>query len=204
MSVIPLPVRTTTMYFEKPNLEVYYPIVTGLNDKIIEQKINDQIFYHVNDLINKQGYTTDPDVEIMSSYEIKTNERNILSLILVNYAYFGEAHGYTIIKPLTFDMTTGNLLTLNDFFKEDSQYIENISSIIKQQIEERNLYTIADFNQISPDQDFYIADKSLVIFFQLYQLAPYSQGFPYFPISLFDIEYMNSEKSILNRLLTFY
>lgn len=204
MSVIPLPVRTRTMYIEKTNLEAYYPMVVGLDNKVIEQKINDQIFYYVNDLINKQGYGTDPDVEVMSSYEIKTNERNTLSIILINYAYFGGAHGYTIIKPLTFDMTTGNLLTLKDFFKEDSGYVENISSIVKEQIKERNLYTIAEFNQISPDQDFYIADKSLVIFFQLYQIAPYSQGFPFFPISLFDLEYMNSDKSVLNRFLTFY
>ncbi len=204
MSVIPLPVRTRTMYLKKPNLEVYYPIVEGLNNKMIEQKINDQIFYNVNDLIHKQGYPADPDIEVMGSYEIKTNERNILSIIIINYAYFGGAHGYTIIKPLTFDMTTGNVVALKNLFKEDSAYVEELSSIIKEQIEQRHLYTLGDFKEISSEQEYYLADKSLIVFFQLYQLVPYAQGFPFFPISLYDIRDLNSEQSILRRLLTFY
>lgn len=204
MSVIPLPLQIQTIYMKKPNLEIYYPHVEGFSNKMVEDKVNQQILFHVNDLIRKQGYPADPDIEVMSSYEIKTNERNVFSLILINYAYFGGAHGYTIIQPLTLDMTTGNVISLKDLFKEDSQYVEVLSSMVEEQIQQRHLYTLGDFKVISPEQEYYLADKSLVLFYQLYQLVPYAQGFPFFPISLYDIEDLNSDKSILKRFLTFY
>ncbi len=204
MNMIPLPVQIHTLSMRKPHLKIRYPMVIELTDKRIETKVNNEIIKTVNNLLSQQNHTQNPNIEIMGSYEIKTNERNILSLILISYAYSGGAHGFTIIKGLTFDMTTGKLVSLKDLFKKDIPYKKELSEIIQQQIEERDMFILGGFNEIFPEQDYYIADKSLVIFFQLYQLSPYAQGFPAFPISLYSIRNIVGDDSILRRMMTFY
>ncbi|MEC0667603.1 RsiV family protein [Priestia flexa] len=58
---------------------------------------------------------------------------------------------------------------------------------MENQIKERDIMVLGEYTGINPNQDFYIADKSLMLFYQLYDLAPYAYGIPYFPISLFMI-----------------
>ncbi|NLK71790.1 MAG: DUF3298 and DUF4163 domain-containing protein [Clostridiales bacterium] len=203
-NIIPLPVPIRNITIKKPpDFEVIYPSVE-LTNKVIENKINQIIINNVNKLIAEQGYASNPNMQIKGSYEIKTNERNILSLILLSYSYAGGAHGYTLIEPLTFDVKTGNVIPFDKLFIEGTPYYEELSEIIKKQIESRQMPILGGFNRLPPDPDFYIADKSLVIFFQLYELAPYAQGFPAFPISLYEIKNLIGEDSILRRMMTFY
>ena len=60
---------------------------------------------------------------------------------------------------------------------------------------------ITEFTTIKPDQDYYIADKALVIYFQLYDLVPYAWGFPMFPISVYDIQDIIDENGPLGKML---
>ena len=60
-----------------------------------------------------------------------------------------------------------------------------------------------DFEGIRSDQDFYIADTVLVIYFQLYEITPYSLGFPYFPIPILDIADSINPDGPLNRMMSF-
>ncbi|UOK56481.1 RsiV family protein [Bacillus sp. OVS6] len=95
----------------------------------------------------------------------------------------------SFLKGLTYDTQTGRKYKLQDLFKIDSNYKERLSSIISEQLKEREI-TLLDppFKSIRPDQDFYLADKSLVIYFQLYEIAAYAYGFLYFPISIYDLQ----------------
>ena len=43
---------------------------------------------------------------------------------------------------------------------------------------------VYDFYSIKDNQKFYIQDKSIVIFFDLYEIAPYAAGIPEFPIDI--------------------
>ncbi len=204
LNIIPLPVQINTLSIKRPNLEIDYPVITGLSNKEIENKVNNEIIKNVNNLIFQQGYIQEPKIDIKGSYEIKTNERNILSLTLLSYSYSGGVHGFTIIKGLTFDIITGEVISFSQLFKKNRPYKEEVSEIIKKEILERKMPILGGFNEILPEQDYYIADKSLVIFFQLYQLSPYAQGFPAFPISLYRIKDLIGDKSILKRMMTFY
>jgi hypothetical protein len=71
---------------------------------------------------------------------------------------------------------------------------------MKEQIVERKIQLITDFTVIKPNQDYYIADKSLVIYFQLYEITPYVYGFPMFPISVYDIQNIIDEMGPLGRM----
>lgn len=190
------PIMVNTLKMKDTNFEVDYPQVTCLMNPNAQEIINRTIINNVYELIQKQS----PFVEMDGTYELKNNDKGILSLTLINYAFAGGAHGNTLVKGLTFNVETGHLYTLSELFKPNSDYVEEISEIIKAQIKERDLPTLGDFTEISPDQDFYIADKCLVIFFQLYEITPYSVGIPYFPISIYELEDIISERGPLQRM----
>ncbi|MDK2918397.1 MAG: hypothetical protein PWQ37_1130 [Candidatus Petromonas sp.] len=196
-----LPVSIITLKLVRPRLEVYYPMVIGSKNLAVQNKVNDAIQNLVQQLIREQGYYENSMTQITGYYEIKTNERGILSLALINDAYSGGAHGLTVIKSITADLETGKIYNLQDLFKPDSNYVERISDIVEKKIKDRNIYLLGDFKGIRPDQDFYIADKALVIYFQLYELTSYAFGFPYFPISVYDIKEIISEDSPFDRLI---
>ncbi len=204
MNVRELPVNIKNEIIFKNTINITFPQVYGLTDYYVQQKINKRIFKEVDYLLTKQGYYEHYINEMVGKYELKTNERAVLSLTLVNYAFSGGAHGMTYMSGLTFDVETGKESKLKDLFKENSNYIERLSTIIKKQIKQRNIPVLNEFTRIKPNQDFYISDKVLVIYFQLYELVPYVYGFTYFPISVYEIEDIINEKSVLARMVNWY
>lgn len=189
MSTVPLPVQIVPRKLSWPNLSVFYPFVAGQTNPAAMQIMNNTILSLINQLIHMQGYFQNPMTEITGWFELKTNERDILSLNLGNYGYPPKAaHGMTYIKSLTFDTRTGHAYQLPELFKPGSDYVRRLSDIIKNQIAQRGIQLLNEFEKIRPDQDYYIADKALVIYFQLYEITPYVFGFPMFPISVFDLQ----------------
>lgn len=200
---ITLPVSIQTMVIEQQGMTIYYPQVIGLQNENVQQSINQTIVQLMQYLIQQQYQQQSADhfTEMLSTFEIKTNERNILSLSLTNYAFaYQHAHGLTLMKSLTFDTETGKQYKLKDLFKPDSNYVDVLSSIVQKQINHRDLQLLDKFSHISPDQDFYIADKSLVLYFQLYQITPYYIGFPMFPISVFELQDIIDENGPLGKM----
>ena len=164
--------------------------------------MNVAISEQVKELISIQiGNMPTTVEEMLGLYEIKNNQRQVLSLSLSNYTYhYMAAHGMTYIKSLTFDMKQEKICTLSDLFIPGSNYVEVISGLVKEQIEQREIPLLSEFTGIKPNQDFYIADKSLVIYFQLYEITPYVVGFPMFPISVFELEDIIDPNGPLGRM----
>ena len=101
---------------------------------------------------------------------------------------FPDAENKFVISS---DLTSGGIFTLKDLFNENSNYKVVIEDEIKKQIiqlnKEQNLpknsTQLYAFNEIKDNQKFYIADDTIVIFFDLYDIAPYVAGIPEFPIN---------------------
>lgn len=204
MSIFQAPVQVITRRVVSGNqaLQIDYPVIIGMGNAITQHKINSRILALVNSLVKDSGYYSQPNMTVQVWYELKTNERGILSLSIILYYYaYQAAHGMTIIKSLTFDIKTGKTYKLASLFKPGSDYIEVLSDIIRLQIKERDIYLLDEFKGIAPDQDFYIADKSLVVYFQLYELTAYAYGFPFFPISLYELQDIIREAGPLGRMI---
>ncbi|WP_019156699.1 DUF3298 and DUF4163 domain-containing protein [Robertmurraya massiliosenegalensis] len=199
------PVKVDTLHIgEAPQKIVFYPRIRGIRNRIFEKRLNDLIVKAVQTLIDTQvGNMPTTITEMLGTYEIKNNQREVLSLLLSNYTFHHQAaHGMTYLKSLTFDLQKEKLCTLADLFKPGSPYVDRISTLIKEQIEKRGISLLNEFTQIKPDQDFYIADKTLVIYFQLYDITPYAFGFPMFPVSVYDLIDIIEENGPLGRLAT--
>lgn len=202
---IPLPVSIQTMLVQQQGATIHYPQVFGLQNSTAEQQINRTIVQQVQSLINQQYQEQGANsfAEMTGTYEIKTNERNVLSLTVSNYAITkGAANGLTIMKALTFDTKTGKNYPLKELFKPNSDYVSVLSRLVKEQIINRDIPILDTFQGIKPDQDYYIADKALILYFQPIEITAHYFGFPMFPISVYSIQDIINEEGPLGRMAT--
>jgi hypothetical protein len=199
------PVAVGYRTFQKvtPKVTIHYPFVYGLVNHQVEMQINKAIIDTLNNLMIELGFHDSYLQEMLGQFEIKTNERGIFSLSLNVYSFTGGAHGMTIIKSLSFDVATGHQYELNELFKADSDYVTKLSAIIQKKITDWETPLLEEFTDIRNDQDFYLADHSLVIYFQLYEITPYVAGFPYYPIPILDIQDIIKPEGPLEKLLPF-
>lgn len=204
-SNIVLPVNITTYLHEENGVKIYYPQVTSLDSREVQKKMNDTIVHTVQQLMERQYQEQDTDsfAQMIGTYELKTNERNILSITFTNYAIRDmAAHGLTFMSSLTFNVKTGQKYELADLFKPNSNYVEVLSRIVQRQIVTRQIPVLEPFSGIRPNQDFYVADKALVLYFQQYELSPYYVGLPMFPISVFQLSNIIAEDGPLGVMAT--
>jgi hypothetical protein len=120
------------------------------------------------------------------------------------YTYTGGAHGMHNDLAYTFDAQSGERMALKDLFKTDIDYVSMLNERIRKEIETIAMDNEAiqgeyynpynGFESIAEDQHFYLTDSSLVLFFDLYEIAPYAAGIPMFEIPLEDLEPMLNEE----------
>ena len=198
-----LHVSILTRTFRQQGITIYYPEIVLKNEQV-QQRINQSIVELVNDLIHQQYQQQGVQrfAEMIGMFEIKTNERGILSLTLSNYAIAPHhANGLNLTKSLTANIETGKSYQLHELFKPGSDYVTDLSNIVKKQIEVRDIPVINNFTEISPEQDYYIADKSLVLYFQPIEITPHYYGSPMFPISVYELTDIIREEGPLGRMM---
>lgn len=198
MLLIKFPVNIKNQLYLTDTVNFYYPYVMHM---VSGNKMNYEIYNSMMKLI-QDLIVPDTRTYISGSYEIKTNEKGVLSLSLIGLANFGGAHPNTIINSLNFDTQTGHNYKLSELFLPDSNYVKVLSDMVYKQLVEQEIPLFEDFPGIQPDQDYYIADKSLVIYFQLYQVAPYVAGFPYAVIPIYQISNLIVEDGLLGKMIS--
>lgn len=176
---------------EKPPIKVSYPKVEGLRNEEVENNINNEIQRIVNNMMLIQG-SEDEDLDYMEgNFEVTLNEKGVLSIKFENYSYLrNRAHGMTIQDSLNVDLKTGEKIYLNDLFKPNSHYRIILSRFIKQDIKRRDIPLIADFMSVKDSDQFYLTEKTLVIYYQIYEYTPYFYGIPEFTIPYLNIRNM--------------
>ncbi|ARE86705.1 DUF3298 and DUF4163 domain-containing protein [Clostridium formicaceticum] len=160
-----------------------YPEIVDLENKEVEKTINDLIQEEIYKMIVEQGYEEDYTKEFWGEYKVKLKENNILSmLIYINSYSKGAAHGLTAVKAINVDLISGKTYELQDLFVKNGVYIEKINEIIKEEIVEKDIPLLVEFETIDKKQDFYLTEDAVIIFFQLYEYTPYAYGIPEFSI----------------------
>jgi len=203
MSSIKLPVNIKTAHYKTETVDFYYPRVFYPRNLALEQKINWEILSALLNILANLSYL-DMKTNILGSYEIKTNERHVLSITLSGTGDFQGAHPINSIKSLSIDVETGEVAELKDLFKANSDYVTKLSEIGKEELKKQNVELYDEFKEIRPDQDYYIADSNLVVFFQQYEIGPRPTGFPHFNVPVYDIQDIIDENGLLGKVAGFY
>jgi len=198
-----------TVEDESKIIDIVVPIFEGF---IGADKVNDRVFDITKNAIDEANSTSkslqalkdeikksgepvfSAKVSLDITYDYVIGE--LLSLQLNIYSYAGGAHGYYQIINITSNISTGEVYEYEDLFKEDTDYHSRITNIILKQIEEEEELYFQDYKEIIASKegsyDFLIDGDKLVIYFGLYDIAPYSANIRYFVIDSEDI------KDILN------
>lgn len=182
------------------DVSIDVPKIEGLKDKELEYKLNKDFEEDGKKLYKEyeqeMKMLKDKGIEgrelVKSWYEVKTDDDNILSLIIYNH--YAQGSSNTTRKFYNINKKDQTVLTLEGMFA-GTNYIDVISDNIKSQMRERmkenpNEYYWLDeemddinFTKINKNQGFYINENGeLVICFDKYEVGPGSTGLTEFVI----------------------
>ena len=177
------------------DINVVVPQINGIGNKKQEDVVNDKIIKWTENWINEvkqiaDEYFKDKTAPLMSyqlyaRYKV-TNNSDIISFYIDYYQFSGGAHGITNRIAYNVEKSTGNEIQLKDIFKDNYNYKDVINKEINRQISKDpdRYFTGKDgFNGIADNQNFYIKNNTVVIYFGLYEIAPYASGISEFIIS---------------------
>lgn len=126
--------------------------------------------------------------ELVYSYTITYNKNSIISLYFDEYVYASGAHGSTTRTSQTWNMNKGSQIPLCSVFNNDCTYIililREILHQIETQIEDGTGAYFDNYAKLVIDNfrfdQFYLVDNDMAIYYQQYDIAPYSSGIPVF------------------------
>jgi len=184
-------------------VDMVFPLVQGLEDKQVEEKINQII---QEDILNFKNRLQAESEEYLKSarsegweirkyiatayYIVHYQKDDLLSFSVFYYSYTLGAHGYTLQCAYNFNLKNGKEILLSDILKDKKDYVDIINQEIKRQVNLNPQEYFSEwsvFQSISQEQPFYLIEDGIVVYFGLYEIAPYASGIRYFkiPYSLF-------------------
>lgn len=191
-------------------IDLVYPVIDGDFTPEVLNKINNTIAEKFNDFTNQNSFIEahqnlpenfNSDHEewlgvLQNTYGISQCDSIVTIWFSVYQYYLGAAHGFTINQSLRFNINTGRLLNVNDFFKTDPKSLQVIKSIINSNLPDSVCWGIeADSNIIKNIEDFVFSKDSITIKIDDYALCPYAFGLTSinYPISDFS-EVLNTKE----------
>lgn len=118
--------------------------------------------------------------EVYRTYEVTLNTNNVVSLYIDEYVFIGGAHGSTVRTSQTWNLYQNCMMPLESFFPNNPYFMLDILKEINRQIlDNKEIYFEDACNLVletfNPDS-FYLVPEGIVIYFQQYDIAPYSSG----------------------------
>lgn len=190
------------------NITITYPAIKNENNIEALEKINDYYIEFAQNYIlnieNEEKAFAQEDFEsaradkrefipheYANDVELKYNGK-LVSFLNIQYMNTGGAHPNSIQVADTFDLATGEKLTLEEVMGKNQDDVKNIvlekviSEIEKVEGTDEFYYYETykdDIKTTFKPEDYFITNEGLCIFYQQYSIAPYVAGFPTFMIS---------------------
>ncbi|MGI6748581.1 MAG: DUF3298 and DUF4163 domain-containing protein [Anaerovoracaceae bacterium] len=129
--------------------------------------------------------------EAISTYEITYLQDSLISLFYDHYLYSGGAHGTTKRASSTVNIQTGCQVRLfqnaTDPAADKALILDRIREQIVVQMRMNKYQYFDDYPQLIYEhfnpESFYLTPEGIVIYYQQYEIAPYSSGIPEFLIN---------------------
>lgn len=124
--------------------------------------------------------------EALQVFEMTYNSACVLSLYVDRYTYTGGAHGNTIRSSQTWNLQKGYMIKLGQLFRCRIVPKAYILARVTEQIQENPEIYFEDYPKLIDENfnenSFYCTPDGLVVYYQQYDIAPYSTGIPEFLI----------------------
>lgn len=176
-------------------VDVWYPKIIGLTDEQKQNQINEKITQLVKNQIDQFKKNINPNEEI-SEQDVKNgitmrytvgqvNDRIVSIVFPVSTYYMGAAHPNTVNITFNYDLTDNKELQLKDLFKVDSNYLQMLSQISRQDLITQLKADIPEIEEfVNPGTEpkeenfksFVLLSEAIKLIFDPYQVAPYVAG----------------------------
>lgn len=120
-----------------------------------------------------EGESTDWSSHI--KYNVKSSQGSVISIYIVNDYYLGGAHPNVELSSLTFNVTTGEKMTADDFVADAlNKGKEGIRAMAEAEPDKYLFYDDESFSL--SEENWYVEDGEMVFFVEPYEIAPYAVG----------------------------
>ena len=198
-------IKTDTVKYETEELIIKCDTLefSGMSDLELEQRLNSDYSCNTESIINMINGSEKRDKAGGTKYsydnhiEIAENNDMILSIVTEEYIYTGGAHGNLVRSSENIYMPESRTLQLKDLFSDDSY-----KELLERKMNELAAANPEEYAELwekptigdEEEDNFYIDDGHLVIYFQPYELSYYARGVVEFPVKLADISgYLKEE-----------
>ena len=156
-------------------------------NKIIKDLVADsiddiqEVAKSLNEIDDEESIVWKSVLDISYNYFLN---KDILSIQLNNYTFSGGAHGMTYILPITMNIKTGEIYNFKDLFQDGKSATKKIQDILIQTIDKNPENYFKEYKESirakNGDFNFYIDGAKIIVYFDLYDIAPYSSGIHHF------------------------
>lgn len=137
----------------------------------------------------KNGYPFN-SYDAVLQYEITYNQQCYLSLYRDQYTYTGGAHGNTVRSSDTWNLESGCKPPLACFFPDEKDYraflIGQILCLADRQMQQNPGIYFENYRELIAkhfnEKSYYLTPDGLAVYYQQYEIAPYSTGIVVFTI----------------------
>ena len=155
-----------------------------------QQKAENELYKEAIELYkyNKENGYPQMMYELYREYQITLNQENAVSMYIDEYIFSGGAHGTTTRASQTWNLMLGKMVELYELYPNEPYFLLDILRKINREISENLENFFADpyplvVEYFNPES-YYIDNGKVVIYFQQYDIAPYSSGLPEFVIKI--------------------
>lgn len=195
-----------------------YSIITNNKPNSLQEVI-DQFIKSYADVMKDFEVAEKEDATFINVWEMERkvsvdfNKQGLLCLNLIDYEFTGGAHGLTTFNFLNFSTQNGDLLSINNVFKNDELIEMNKLADDKFRVanglEPNQSYIESGFfiktQTLELNNNFAISDTGITFIFNPYEIAPYSEGHILIHFTFDEVEDFiqdNSEiKNVIKRII---
>lgn len=182
----------------KPNIDylVYYPQIQESPPSSVSDSINSKL----RELSALKAISSNAilDYNLYGNFENLFFKKDLYIPEINTYNYpFGAAHGLTTRSTPNINLKTGEFYSISDLFTCTTHWIDELNNIIENMIKTDPQYSYVyedGFKGITSNQNFYVDENNIYIYFPPYEIAPYAAGFVTFKIPFKDIDHLLCKK----------
>lgn len=156
-------------YLRSDALEFQNYCATELFDRAVDQYVNDM----------KNNFPL-REFEALLTYKITYLSSCIISMYFDRYEYTGGAHGITTRYSWTYNLQKGKTVALRSLITCPPDYKKYILKAVREEIERDPSIYFENYETLISDtfnsESFYCTPQGIVVYYQHYDIAPYSSG----------------------------
>lgn len=169
---------------EKTNnykITVYYP---KTDYSKLNNVINDKIYGYIKEFkedVNSSDYPINQYYSLIILYDSYEYD-NYISYIFRIEDYTGGAHPNHRIYTVVYDIKNNEIITIDDLINKNQNILNIFSETSREILKSNNRITSSTMlyegtkPKLQNFENFVLSKNGIILFFQQYQVAPYSQG----------------------------